>query len=91
MGSWSLADQDRLDRLQHLAVDSGSAALRPFLILGVAKYEGTGAFMATVCRDSLIIAHGSLGHRELRSTRLPVIVFLVRAPDHVYVECRMAE
>jgi hypothetical protein len=28
VGSWSLADQDRLDRLQHLAVDPGSAALR---------------------------------------------------------------
>jgi hypothetical protein len=91
VGSWSLADQDRLERLQHLAVDPGSAALRPFLVRGVAKYEGTGAFMATVCRDSLIISHGSLGHREPRSTRLPVIVFLMRAPDHVYVEWGMAE
>jgi len=91
VGSWSLADQDRLARLQHLAVDPGSAALTPFLVRGVAKYEGTGAFMATVCRDSLIISHGSLGHTEPRSTRLPVIVFLLRAPDHLYVEWEMAE
>jgi hypothetical protein len=91
VGSWPLAAQDRLDRLEHLAVTPGTSALTPFLVRAVAKYEGTGAFMATVCQDSLLIAHGSLGHEEPRSTRLPVIVFLTRAPDHVYVEWSMAE
>ena len=91
VGSWSLATQDRLNRLQHLAVEPGTMTLRPFLVRAVAKYEGTGAFTATVCRDSLIITHESLGHQEPASTRLPVIVFLTHAPEHVCVQWSMAE
>jgi hypothetical protein len=91
IGSWSLADQDRLDRLHHHAVNPESSTLTPFLVRAIAKYEGTGAFVATVCGDSLIIVHESLGHNGPRSTRLPVVVFLARVPSHVYVEWSIDE
>jgi hypothetical protein len=41
IGSWTRADQKRLDTLHRLDADPVTAALRPFLVRAVAKYEGT--------------------------------------------------
>jgi hypothetical protein len=91
IGSWDRAERERLDRLRQLEGDPATATLRPFLVRAVAKHEGTGAFFASICKDGLVITHGSLGHSVPPSVRLPVIVFLDRTPMRVFVDWRMAE
>jgi len=85
IGSWSRADQKRLDGLHRRDIDPATAALRPFLVRAIAKYEGTGGFFAYDCEDGLVIDHGSLGGSVPPSRRLPVVVFLDRAPARVFV------
>jgi hypothetical protein len=85
IGSWSRADEKRLDGLHRRDVDPATAALRPFLVRAVAKYEGTGGFFAYACEDGLVIEHGSLGGSVPPSRRSPIVVFLDRAPARVFV------
>jgi hypothetical protein len=91
VGGWTQADQNHLDRLQTLQADPLTATLKPFLVRAVAKNEATGGFYVSSCRDSLAVSHVSLGHSVPTSKRLPIIVFLKRAPTRVYVGWQMAE
>jgi hypothetical protein len=90
-GSWSLADQDRLDKLELLKKSATLSTLRPFLARAIAKYEFTGAFDANKCGETLWIAHESLGKQTPASIPLPVVVFLNKPPTNVYVSWGMAE
>jgi hypothetical protein len=90
-GSWGPLDQERLDALQALSGGAAPPALKPYLVRAVAKNEQTGHFRATRCGDDLVVSHGSLGHSTPRSTRLPLVVFLERAPVNIYVRWSMAE
>jgi hypothetical protein len=90
-GSWSADDQQRLDLLAKTMSDAAGSNLRPFLVRAVAKHEATGAFFASVCGESLVMVHGSLGHSTPPSIRVPVIVFLQKRPAAVYVGWQMAE
>jgi hypothetical protein len=65
-----------------------SALLAP---VAVAEHEQTGHFYAELCGDDLAASHGSLGRSTPRSTRLPVVVFLERAPVNIYVRWSIAE
>jgi len=91
IGGWSLADQKRLDELKKLGSSSEISALQPFLVRAVAKNELTGGFVARLCSDALHITHWSLGNSTPPSIRLPVVVFLERAPRGVYADWGMAE
>lgn len=90
IGSWTRADQKRLDGLYRIDADPATAALRPFLVRAVAKYEGTGGFFANACENDLVIGHLSLGPSVPPSRRLPVVVFLDRAPARVFNVWAMA-
>jgi hypothetical protein len=89
-GSWSTADQQRLDRLTTTMSDPTTSNLRPFLVRAVAKFEGTGAFFGSICGENLIILHGSLGYTSPPSIHMPVIVFLQKKPMTVYAGWQMA-
>jgi hypothetical protein len=91
VGSWSRADQQRLGELRRLRRARATATLRPFLVRAVAKHEGTGTLSASVCKDSLVITHNSLGRSTPPSTRQPIVVFLDRAPTRVYVDWAIDE
>jgi hypothetical protein len=90
-GSWSLADQDRLDKLELLKKSATLSTLRPFLVRAIAKYELTGGFDANNCGETLWIVHESLGKQTPASIPLPVVVFLSKPPTNVYVSWGMAE
>jgi hypothetical protein len=90
VGSWNRAAQQRLDGLHRLDADPATAALRPLLVRAVAKNEGTGGFFASACEDGLVIRHGSFGPSVPPSKRLPIVVFLDRAPAHVFIDWVMA-
>jgi hypothetical protein len=90
-GSWSGVQESRTVALERLIASPRMATLQPFLVRGIAKNEGTGAFYASWCGDDLMISHLSLGAEPPPSTRLPVVVFLDRAPINVRVTWAMAK
>jgi hypothetical protein len=89
-GSWSIADQQRLDRLTTTMSDPTTPNLRPFLVCAVAKNEGTGGFFASICGENLEIIHGSLCYSIPPSIRVPVVIFLQKKPVTVYAGWQMA-
>lgn len=90
-GSWSLADQSRLNDLEALKKNGGLSSLRSFLVRAIAKNEFTGAFQASVCGKTLSITQSSLGKSTPASIPLPVVVFLKSAPTNLYLSWDMAE
>jgi hypothetical protein len=92
IGSWSLADQSRLEELETLKKKNGTlSSLKPFLVRAIAKNEFTGEFIASLCGKTLEITHASLGKSTPASVPLPVVVFLNSAPTNVYLSWEMAE
>jgi hypothetical protein len=90
-GSWSISDQQRFDNLSKMMTDRSASDLRPYLVRAVAKNEGTGAFLASLCGEGLEIIHVSLGHSTPPTVRAPVIVFLQTKPAAIYAGWSMAE
>lgn len=66
---------------------------RPFLVRAVAKVEATGGFYASLCGSDLRVLHGSLAHRSVMppTVRVPLIVYLQRAPRRVLSYWQLAE
>jgi hypothetical protein len=90
-GSWNGVAQQQLDSVTKTLSDPTTSSLRPFLVRAVVKNEGTDGFFASVCDESLVVVHGSLGHSTPPSIRAPVIVILQKKPSVVYVDWQMAE
>jgi hypothetical protein len=90
-GSWSLADQRRLNELEALKKNGTLSSLRPFLVRAIAKNEFTGVFQASICGKTLSITQSSLGKTTPASIPLPVVVFLNSAPTNLYLSWDMAE
>lgn len=90
VGGFSLADKNRLDGLRKLMQSQSLSKLMPYLVRGIVKNEWTGGFSAALCDGDLWISHLSLGVRVPPSRRVPVVVFLEKAPAHVYVKWGMA-
>jgi hypothetical protein len=91
IGSWSMAGQEQLDELTRFVETGTSLTLQPFLVRAVAKNESTGAFVANICGETLLITHWSLGHETPPSIPHPVVVFLDQAPAMVHADWGMAE
>ena len=87
-GSWSGVDEMRLVELERLRADL--ARLKAYLVRAVAKNESTGMFNAGLCADALFVSHLSLGETVPNSIRVPILVFLDRAPMDVYLATGMA-
>jgi len=62
-----------------------SGKLKAFLIRGLVLFEGTGAFQVYAKDEVLWVVHSSLGKGPVRMTRRPVVVFLDRRPEEIYV------
>jgi hypothetical protein len=84
IGGFSRADQKYLDQLQDLYATSRPDEVRPYLVRAIAKHEFTGGFEAQHCDQDLIVIHTSLGTSVPKSTKLPIVVFLLDRPDTVY-------
>ena len=85
-GSWSSADQDRLQKLEAFASGPTPEKLKPYLLRGVARYEATGGFEVSSCDAGVFIVwHLALVPSPNASTRLPLVVFLETAPKKVIV------
>ena len=89
VGGWSLAERDRLERLLVLNDNSEARVLMPFLARGIAIYELTGGFSASICDNTLWISHGSLGTYR-RPARLPVVIFLQNVSENLYLSAGTA-
>lgn len=63
----------------------------PYLIRAIALNEGTGSFSAYWVDGSLLVFHGSLGRSEVPMKKHPLIVFLEKEPEKVYIDVSMAE
>lgn len=87
-GSWGGGDEMRLVELERL--QSSLGRLKAFLVRAVAKNEATGSFSALSCSDALFVSHISLGETVPKSVRVPILVFLERAPANVYLTTAMA-
>lgn len=88
-GNWTGFDEGRVDELQ--AMKRNHQDLFPYLVRSVAKNESTGGFGARVCaQDTLLVTHFSLGHFVPPSVRVPLVIFLSRAPKAVYAVTGMA-
>jgi hypothetical protein len=86
-GSWGGVNQQALDELQ--AFQATRPVLSPFLVRGLAVHEKTGGFYASLCGGTLSMTHLSLGGIA-PPARIPVVVFLDRAPANLVVSLGVA-
>jgi hypothetical protein len=84
-GSWTVKEQQRLDRLTKSLSDPGTSKLRPFLVRALVRNEATGMFFVQICGNELDVEHGALGAAGLPSRQVPLVVFLQDKPATVYV------
>ncbi|SRR5258706_8628725 len=89
IGSWSVADQNRLEELERLARSPNVSMRRPYLARAISKNE-SGMFRASLCSDILWVSHFSLGVTTPPSLRSPIVVYLERQPRTVYADWGMA-
>jgi hypothetical protein len=85
--SWSVADQNELDRLEARLATGDPSRYRPYLVRAVAKFgdghDGAPFMSGDLCGDTLYLQTLTFSYSIPPSVRVPAVVFLPRAPRRV--------
>ncbi|HEX6741703.1 MAG TPA: hypothetical protein VF079_07920 [Sphingomicrobium sp.] len=80
-GSWSLADEDELERVQRLVRTGRIARYRPYLVRAFKWPEGSTQLVADLCSGYVrTIAYSGRPGRQPKPQRAAAVVFLTKPP-----------